>query len=612
MRKICIAMNEGGKPWAGHSAIETQSEKARRATARKFPGRYGYKPVESENLTDHEFTQQVGFRTRIARQIMMEVLTNESVARDAHENPKLAHHNGPHADRVEHTLQSLILNTLTDEQKRTLEKLPVILGGVFLFPRGHDFLHQVLTAQRNIDEAEPNHNDKLNAKRGHDIAAGVIMRGQTAEYEKVLREAYKALSGITDDSIKQEALVMGIIGQIISSPHGFPGNYEGVIGQQEKDHKAYTSSIDEATGEEKRIPREYRTEKDARSLAEDYRQGKIDPFSLNQAQMIAIMTYEVSHPTNPKNKVVNHDDMSTYVYGIYPHGLHPAMRGRYGDTLTEMAMDERFFEDLLPKEIMDQRSLIEQLGKLALLADTLDLVADPTGRVVRSLLTQKTFTGDNPRPVFPHGLKESDIAGLLDHVETSDGEDWKSGAHNTVGYSLLRRLDWEIRHWYPFKDVFHDDIRNLRGEISIMAQLEQFRIIRAWMSSDPDEWDKALDSFYTERVGNYEDKLARRKPGSVHDASWLHEERAEVMDLLHKLRNNDEYTDEDHRIFQLYEKESLSRMQRQYGMSDEQMARLRKLSEEGKTYQSAYIKSTYDVTYSTGIPPLRGLEPNTT
>lgn len=534
-------------------------------------------------------------------EVINRMVADTPVAFTAHENPELAHHNGHHADRVSYALHGLVLNATTQDQQQVLERCPSISGAIMMFPRGHDLLYQVLTGQRNIDLEQSDPGKKLNSKTAHDIAAGLIMRAQTAEIETVLTDAFDCDPGVSKDILHEEAVVTGILAQIISSPHGKPRTYEKILHARTK---AYTRNVDSVTGESIIVPRAYKTEKDAASLAKAYRNGDIDPFSLNQAQMNAIATYELSHP-NPHNLVID-ADMSTYEYGAYPGGLHPAMLKRYGETLQVMAKDSRPFEQILPKEIIEQRGLVEYMGKLALLADTYDLVAEPTGRVIRSLLTQKTFAHGRPRPVFPKGMTEDDGQEMLYYVEKSDGDDTQEGANASKGYSLLRRLDWEVRNWFPFKSTMHPEIQKLIGETSIMAQLEHFRIIRTWMDTDPKKWTAPVQAFYDKRLDQYEKKRAKR--GNVaFDSSWLRDEKDDVFELLNTLPHAGQYTEQDFAMFDLYAEQSIRYLQKQHDISDERLA---KLSTQGENFSSPYTKQPYDVVPVHSLPlPNRGLEP---
>lgn len=605
---IMSVVIEGSRPSGnailGHEAKVIHSGKAERYF------RVGMEPLASGDTEIRSvgeiFLQEVNLRKRLAKSYMLMAFSElpDEIAK-AHENPLLAHHNGPHANRVEHTLQALILRTMNLEEQDALESNPEILGAALIFPRGHDFWHQVLTGQRKF-----NGEKSLNAKRGHDKAAGIVMAAQIEEYAEVLRETYKDTKEMSDEQIKQEARNTMLLAQIMSAPHGYPRTYEAVIGQRTK--KAYEEVIDEATGEPRKVPLPHQTEQDARALFDVYMSGDLDPFSLNQAQMNAITTYELTH--NIKNGSVDTENfdsatVTTHDYGSTPLGLHPALQERYGEILRELVEDQRPFEDILPAEIMDQRDLIEYMGKLALFADTFDLVSDPTGRVVRSLLTQTTFTGKNPRPVWPHGLTEGEVDAMLEEVKEGDGNDIQTAPGEDKGYSLTRRLDWEIKHWYPFNEDLDPEIETLRGELSLMAAFEQFRIIEAWMGQDPNLWSEPLNTFYHERVAKYDEKYTRRQAGTAFDSEWLHQEKNGIPDILRGLPHAEQFTEDDIAMFRRYAEMSLEDTRVQYGIDPKKFEEIRALSSGRQRYDSPYIKDMYDIVFATqGRPPIRGVE----
>ena len=542
---------------------------------------------------DEPYANEVNRAFRGTRQTMLRMFREVPEMAVAHEDPELGHHAAAHVNRVEHTLIGLLIGMTDAQQQSDLLEHPEIVAATSLFPREHD-LHQNANDHRNkVEGRSKEKGDKIVSKQGHDIAAGLIMLAQRDEHEVTLTEMFAGLP-VTHEHLQEEALATGLIAMVISSAHGLPGVYEKTMSQE---RKAY----DEVTN----VPLAYATEAEAAALTKLYRKGEVDPFSLSIPQMMAIATWELTHP----DKNVVNQDMSQYRYGVKVDGLHPLMEERYGGILQGMAVEygDRPISDILGEEIMGKRELIERMGKFALLADTYDLMADTTGRVIRSLQSQKNFEGD--RPLWPRGLKESDLPALFEWLETSNGRDYDESGATTIGHSLGRRMDWEARHWLPYKDLLHPAIGEQIGDVSVAAQLEHLRIIGTLITK-PKEGRKIIDKFYEDRIAAYDAKAAQKEPGTVFSSGWLYKEWA---DTISSLTGGDPYTPEDIHVFNLFKEQTLVAVRERYKeyMTEERFLELQEMSRQGIPLELTLTPPKYDtVSKLRGhLPELRGHEP---
>jgi len=285
-------------------------------------------------------------------------------------------HGLDHVRRI-HRLMDLLIGSIPDVYKKI--KNPIFLYSFELFPYFHD-LDQLLTLMSN-DISERNgleENDK--PKKGHALAGAVMIMALTDKYME---------SAHMDKNEREAVEQLTAISAIMIMKHDEP------------------EKLDEALSRDGKISGEALKKLSTDELVNDFNNNKLDLFSLSRKQIIDILLRIKS--------------------GKSKYGLYREFEREYESVLEKIRNDERPLV-LNPKK--EDVEVIQNLTRIAILADKIDMVYPPFESIIRLLNTRIS----HDRSWWDSSMTPAKMHKII--VE-------KSGNYTDEGDCDVRRLLWE-------------------------------------------------------------------------------------------------------------------------------------------------------------------------
>jgi hypothetical protein len=356
-------------------------------------------------------------------------------------------HGLDHVRRM-HRLMDLLIASMPDYYKKI--KNPIFLYAFELFPYFHD-LDQLLTLMSN-DINERNGlegNDK--PKKGHALAAAVMIMALTDKYlesahmDKNEREAVEQLTAIS---------------AIMIMKHDEP------------------ERLDEALSREGKITGENLKELSTDKLFEVFNNNQLDLFSLSRKQIIDILLKTKS--------------------GKSKYGLYREFEREYENVLENMKKDDRPLV-LNPKN--EDVEAIQNLTRIAVLADKIDMVYPPFESIIRLLNTR-----------ISHDRSWWDSAMTPDKMHKIIVE--QGGNYTDEGDCDVRRLLWEAldsakqaKKMSENQNMSNSFVYQLEMEHSLMRILAVKEFGNGIMVNQK---KSIIDSIYDKRIELLGKKVLRR------------------------------------------------------------------------------------------------------
>lgn len=265
------------------------------------------------------------------------------------------HHHSRHAEKLVEKGVGEYFDTYPDEFDDQDPETLHDFSALMLFPYYHDGLDQQVTAVRNIDYIINRKPFNLLVKKGHAVAAGVMMMALVDEYAQAC--------GID----QTEAWNIVSPAAVMMMRHDEPEKLEKTFAQRNIETEAQLS----LHGSE---------------LLRLFEADELDLYHLTPAQYIEILTMQ----KRPHGFIGDFGEE-----GVSRYGLSPEFEAKYGDILDNLAVEDH---PILPDLSQKRRERLKTLTEIAYFADMGDMICPWNMQFCRTLRTD--YSKRRPFSVF--------------------------------------------------------------------------------------------------------------------------------------------------------------------------------------------------------------------